>query len=108
MITGDTAGGSSRVIMFNAKGQMTVHGGIARASTVATPKAPKPYADWNIATPKGAASDGVSSPGLIVFNYNEYKQNNFNPSTDQTKADLWIQQHADVLTVNAYTGNVIR
>jgi prepilin-type N-terminal cleavage/methylation domain-containing protein len=119
-LTGDetTSGGAAaphaRLILFNANGQMILRNGTCRPLTTGpqTNDYPKAYADWNLPSPNGTASDGISSPGVLVFNINTYRD--FVASDSNNGAQLvtdkgnWLKQHAAVIIVNAYTGGVIR
>ncbi len=109
ILTGDNSGGASRVILFDANGQMILRNGIARPNNTGSADGgyPKAYVDWNITTKATAASYGVSSPGVIVFSMTDYKSAGMVAAADTAKAS-WVQQHSDVLIVNAYTGGVIR
>jgi hypothetical protein len=110
-MTGSGVGGQSRVVLFNSKGQMIWRNGIARPDlgSGAAGTYPRAYGDWKLTTKRGDPADGVSSPALVVFSkadYGEYVKGIGTP-TEQQKS-TWIQQNADVLVVNSYTGNIVR
>jgi hypothetical protein len=120
LLTGDNTGGRSRVILFDANGQLLLRNGIMRSAVGSAPGAnsdPYPYAygDWfkdNSATatnsPNDTASLGVSAPGVVVFSMTDYKAYVTQASPGDSAKSNWIQNNADILVVNGYTGNIIR
>lgn len=64
--------------------------------------------DWNVASATSATSisSGVSSPGLVVYNGRAFNDAGVAGNTANSAA--WLQANADIVIVNAYTGNVIR
>lgn len=115
LVTGDAtaAEARSRVVLFDSKGQLILHSGIAAPTTAN-------YADWKLAAPADYDTDpstgesipslkGQSTPGFVVFNKTEYDSKGFtNSTTDQDAAASWLKQNGDLVVINAYTGNVIR
>ena len=70
---------------------------------------PRAYGDWNFTTKRGDPSTGVSTPGLLFLDMADYLEQNFAPDRSaDAQRDAWIKSHADVLIVNAYTGNFIQ
>jgi len=112
--TGDEASastGSSRAVLFDASGAMIARHGIARPDLGAahTPgQYPYTRGDWQLTKPRSAASLGVSSPGVILYDYSEYLAQNIpaDHSGDGARNN-WIKQHADVILVNTNTGAIL-
>lgn len=100
-----TAGTKARVVLFNENGQLVLANGFTRNPAVTDAAS----AAWNLNATFNTPSGGVSSPAVIVFNVND-----MNAATDAGKITnantraTWVQQNADILIVNAYTGNIIR
>jgi hypothetical protein len=88
--------------MFDGNGQMVLRNGLAEDPTLIAAGDTSAGA-WNL---NGAStlSNGVSSPGLVVFNVNDYNAAKAGGATLAT----WLPGNSDVLIVNAYTGNLIR
>ena len=119
VMTGDNTAGTSRVVVFDANGQMILRNGIHHPNPGSRPAPgsdPYPYAygDWlpncvNVGDPDNC---GVSSPAVLVFSMNDFKDYVNNNTHTGAQLDIdkanWVQQHSDVLIVNAYTGNLIR
>jgi prepilin-type N-terminal cleavage/methylation domain-containing protein len=108
--TGGSASGSCRAIMFDSNGQLVLRNGLARANLAGAPGvAPRVYGDWNFNSKGTSASSAASSPGLVIFGKKDYEAQGFtSTAASQTAAATWVQQHSDVIVVNAYTGQVIR
>ena len=100
----------TRMVVFNGDGQMEVLAGLAcpYSAAAALDSPTRIVFDWNLITAAAAppaASTAVSSPGVMLFDGLMYLQQTF---ADDTARAAWIQKNADVVLVNAYTGNVIR
>jgi len=129
MVTTSKVGGStSRIILFDANGQLVLRNRIVRPDLGSSPAAnvdpyPWAYGDWLKEKDKtngawGAPNEnsdyvGVSAPALLIYNDKEFS--NYCKSSAYLSAEKkdvaasdWVQRHADVLVVNAYTGNLIR
>jgi prepilin-type N-terminal cleavage/methylation domain-containing protein len=100
----DVQSTSSRIIVFDSSGQMVLVNGIglhfSEMGDLVTDA-------WNL-----RASDdnnlylGVSSPGFVVYDGDAYIEALSSPvAVDPNK---WLQQHATIVIVNPYTGNVMR
>jgi prepilin-type N-terminal cleavage/methylation domain-containing protein len=111
--TGDESASSTskiaRCILFDDQGQMVLRSHLARPLSSGTDVGgyPRLYLDWNLSPAGTNNSQGVSSPGLIVFDMQEYQAQNFTTS-QSTQKSQWLKQHADVLVVNPYTGSLIQ
>jgi prepilin-type N-terminal cleavage/methylation domain-containing protein len=113
VMTGDEASaslGRSRVILFNALGQLVTRHGLARPNmgTGAAGTYPRACADWLFTTKRGAPSVGMSSPGVFVYDRDAYVNQNIptDHSGDGQRND-WIKSHADVILINANTGALL-
>jgi type II secretory pathway pseudopilin PulG len=113
VVTGDASASEnrSRVVLFDSRGHLLLRSGIAAPASAA-------YADWKLAAPEDVDIDpatgdsipsmrGASSPGFLIYSAADYNAKGFTPAT-QGAAAAWIQQNADILVINAYTGNIIR
>ncbi|HVS70643.1 MAG TPA: prepilin-type N-terminal cleavage/methylation domain-containing protein [Phycisphaerae bacterium] len=110
MTTGDESSGVARCILFDQNGQMVLRSRLVRPKlTGATDVGgyPQAYKDWNFDSAGTTSGSTSSSPGLVVFDMQEYKAQNFTTAQSDKKAQ-WLQQHADVLIVNPYTGSLIQ
>jgi len=112
-ITGTETGSGSntaknRVILFDANGQLLLRNGIARTSYTGTTDGvyPDAYTDWNLIAHNGTSSQAVSTPAVMIFNMTDFQAYISNQSNPDLTA--WIQQNADILVVNAYTGSLIQ
>jgi prepilin-type N-terminal cleavage/methylation domain-containing protein len=93
----------ARIILFDESGQLVLHNGLTTdpAQIAADPNT----SAWNL----NGASVGVSSPGLIVYDATEVQAaKDTGKVVDDASLGNWIQQHADIIIINPYTGNVIR
>jgi prepilin-type N-terminal cleavage/methylation domain-containing protein len=113
VMTGDTTtGGNTRVILFDAAGQLILRHGIGRAAATAGAAAgtyPKAAIDWLFPSPRGTVSEGVSTPGLFFYDAGEYRQAAIPTGAAGNAARAqWIRNHSDVVIVNAYTGGVMQ
>lgn len=104
---------NTRAIVFDSNGQMVLRNGLA-CKYVATDSAgsmTKVTFDWKMSiTPAQPATNYVSSPGMVIYDGPAYNAAGMGPGsgvTDATRA-AWLLKNADVVIVNAYTGNVIR
>jgi prepilin-type N-terminal cleavage/methylation domain-containing protein len=109
--TAETAA-NTRAIVFDSNGQMVLRNGLARIKTLSggPGAATQVVGDWNFITPMGPGSNAVSSPGMVIYDgaaYNAAGMVNGPSATDAARA-AWLLKNADVVIVNAYTGNVIR
>ena len=105
----------ARAIIFDANGQLITIDRLATPSPGAgganQGQYPEAYGDWKFLTPNGATPAGPagiasSSPGFFLYSKADYDAQTAGYSDAQRF--VWIRQHADVVIVNAYTGNVIR
>ena len=106
LATGDTTL-RTRAIVFDPTGQMVLRNGLARGTLSGVAGSiTKIVGDWNFADwSAGALANGVSSPGVLVYDGNQYAAQAF--TTDSSRIS-WLKKNSDILIVNAYTGNVIR
>ena len=79
----------ARVVMFSGAGQLLMSRVTAAAGNV-----------WKL----GAAATDASSPGVLVYDERALADSGKTGTAQAT----WLQGHADLLIVNAFTGNVIR
>ncbi|HVX86524.1 MAG TPA: prepilin-type N-terminal cleavage/methylation domain-containing protein [Phycisphaerae bacterium] len=94
-------GGTCRVILFDSNGQMVQYNALATDPALSGDQVAQA---WNIAGASSSAG-GTSSPGFLVYDALAFKtSHDASSSNDNT----WLQQNADVLVVNPYTGTVIR
>lgn len=109
----------ARAIVFNADGQMEIRKGLAcnfMPNGSPTPARDSPLltvGDWGLiavpatvsSPPPAASTTVVSTIGVIAYDSYLYGAQSFPTDTDRAN---WLQKNADVVVVNAYTGNVIR
>ena len=112
---GTTAQQKVRAILFDGNGQMIIQNSMATANPTGSPGTyPMAFGDWQFTNPAntGAANNMVnatSAPAIMVFNQNDYLQQGFpNTAAGDILRTAWIEQHADVLVINPYTGSPIR
>ncbi len=60
--------------------------------------------DWYIRATSSALNDGVSTPGIVIWDDNDFRAANL--GSDAARGD-WVLKNADILIVNAYTGNLL-
>ena len=132
-----------RAIVFDSNGRMTVRHGLGTYSsnnstppTTAPPDPNYPYmpnsaspaysgtalttaelqyrAQWNFNAFLSSPTDVYSSPALLVYDGNQFRDamtalyNSQGSAPTAAQVSAWIQGNADMLAVNAYTGNVVR
>jgi hypothetical protein len=98
-----------RIILFDGEGHMVLRNGLMKDASLPDTGSPLtsdvPAVSWNLQ----GGSVGVSSPGFVVFNANELQAAKDKNTVNSTGTlSTWLMQHADIMVVNAYTGNVIR
>lgn len=95
----------TRVVLFDSNGQMVLNNRLAKDPALTDAAA----VAWNLNATTSNQSDGVSSPGFIIYSAADFKAATDNGSltSDATRAQ-WVKQNADILIVNPYTGNIIR
>jgi prepilin-type N-terminal cleavage/methylation domain-containing protein len=114
VINGDSSGGNTLAILFDAGGRMITRHGVARRD-LSGPYTPGQYpyaiADWHFATqgtdnPKSDnSSDGISSPGLFLYDNEAYRAATLKPGADGDAArNQWVKAHSTVIVINANTG----
>jgi len=92
--------GGGRIILFDGNGQLVLRNNLTASTDTAS------AALW---FGSGANAAGISKPGFVVYNSNDLQAaKDKNLVTDDPSMAKWLQQFADVIIVNAYTGNVIR
>ena len=103
----------TRVIMFDANGQLILRNGLGRADLTMIPFSSDPAGgkykitgDWAFTTPKGTPSDAVTSPAVVVYDGRTFDQAAV--AGNDNNVAKWMKANADILIVNAYTGNVLR
>ena len=107
----------TRVIVFDSTGQLVLRNGLAVANvTGAIGSAGMVTGDWAFILPNvpisgvtfaaGNASNAVSSPGVIIYDGRGFDQAQV--AGNDTNVANWLKANADILIVNAYTGNIIR
>jgi len=112
VMTGDEQSsslGATRVILFNAQGQLSTRHGLARPDLAGVAGSPaKARGDWRFTTKRGTASVGVSSPGVFVVDMNEYQAQNLpTDHTGDAARDAWIKRNSSVIAINANTGGIL-
>ncbi|MGN6369334.1 MAG: pilus assembly FimT family protein [Phycisphaerae bacterium] len=113
MMAQNSTAPKTRVILFDADGQLTLRNGLVCNAAIGTPgKYPQMELDWKLAQPGDSQATGstkiaASSPGFIVFDKAAYDTDAPSLSTDKDRAN-WLQKNAQVIIVNTYTGGVIR
>lgn len=99
---------SSRIILFDGNGQLTLTNGLAYATSSTTTTLAQRQS-WQLNATSGNLANGVSSPGVVIYDANELKAYDDSQEThDSATRAAWIKAHADVLVINANTGMVIR
>jgi type II secretory pathway pseudopilin PulG len=92
-----------RAIIFDSTGQMLLVNGLGLDPSLT---ADQVAVAWNLnATSTSTVSQGVSSPGFVVYDAILYMAAHNAPGAND---NLWLRQNADVVILNPYTGNVIR
>lgn len=108
------AGSRARVVIFDADGQVLLRGFLtAPDPALGAQQAgqyPRAYADWGFLKPSdnvqlGTGLNAYSSPGFFIYNQSDFESASL--ANDSARAQ-WLINHADVLVVNTYTGNVNR
>ncbi len=114
VMTGDEPSstlGVTRVILFNADGQLLTRHGLARPDMGSGSPGtyPKASADWRFLTKRDThANVGVSSPGIFLFDSADYAAQNIPPDhSGDAQRTTWIQRHASVILINANTGALL-
>ena len=115
LMNGDEASasvGRTRAILFDAGGKLVTRHGLARPD-LAPVNSPGIYpwamGDWNFTTKGGNPSVGISSPGLFLYDFNEYLAQNIpTDSSGNAQRDAWIKRNSSVILVNASTGGFIQ
>jgi prepilin-type N-terminal cleavage/methylation domain-containing protein len=100
----DLPTGKSRIVLFDSSGQMVMVNGIGTHFSLL---GEQEALAWNLnATNDNNLSIGVSSPGLVVYDADEYIQSQ--SSSHPVAPDVWLRNHATILIVNPYTGSILR
>jgi prepilin-type N-terminal cleavage/methylation domain-containing protein len=97
----------TRVIIFDANGQLALRGGL-RTTPTSGPAGSDPQreGDWNFlnaGVPTVTAP--FSSPGFILYSKSEYDSQTF---ADDAKRSEWLRNNSNVVIVNGYTGGIIQ
>jgi len=110
--TGDEAStslGRTRAVLFDAQGRMITRHGLARPDLSGT-SGNYPYAlgDWLFTTKKGDPSIGISSPGIFLYDAQDYLTQNIPAShAGDAQRNAWIKNNASAILVNANTGALL-
>ncbi len=110
----NSAPGNCVAIVFNGNGQMIVRSGLYAETSGANPAYDSDL-DWDfgaatdgIPNPQGNLNGGTSTPGIILYSISGLTAAENKGATSAAAQAIWIQEHADVLIVNSYTGGVLR
>lgn len=92
----DDATKPCRVILFDGSGQMMLINNLIASET---------NQGWAQSLNSGSAADRSSTPGIVLYDGREYDSAVNDAGKDGA---TWLANNADLLIINAYTGNVIR
>ncbi len=124
LTTGATTGHTPiRAIVFDKDGQLIILSGMTTPDIGTKPAGeyPRAYGDWqfvsryyNISDPLliGAGSDllkddASSSGAFLVYNRQDFEEAGMPTATDAERS-VWLKNHGEVVSVNGFTGNVLR
>jgi len=110
--TGDEASaslGRTRAVLFDVQGRLITRHGLARPD-LSGGAGSYPYAlgDWLFTTKKGDPSVGISSPGVFLYDAQEFQAQNIPADhTGDAARGAWIKSHASLVLINANTGALL-
>ena len=94
-----SAGVSTRAIIFDGNGQLILRSGLSvNSPTGALGSASMIVGDWNFS----GGSNSASTAGVILYDGQQFT------AAAPANAASWLQQNADIVVVNAFTGNLNR
>jgi len=97
----------ARAILFDSSGQLVLRNRMAMIPTMGG------RTEWNLNATTANPSDGVSSPGFVIYDTNKLRNSVdiTNLPVDTTKLPPvyeWIFQNSNIYVINAYTGGIVR
>jgi len=103
---------TTRAILFDANGELTMRGGLAAPALLVAPNNvpgtyPQAFADWKFGNAP-SVTNAYSSPGFFLYSKTDYDAKGFGATGNDAARAAWLKQNADVIIVNANTGNIIR
>jgi len=96
-------GGTPRIIMFDASGQLILVGNITLKPNLSTV-----IWQWqpSVGAPGIPLTGLVSTPALVAYDGNQLK--GYLQANTSATPTQWLNRYADTIVINTYTGNVIR
>ncbi len=98
--TGDAFTLHGRIILFDENGQLLLQNNLSRDPNLTDAAA----VAWNL-------SSDYSAPAIVIYDGNALQaalQSGQIASNSGANLFPWLQQHADILVINPYTGTIIR